>query len=76
MIRRKRVNENWEENENKIDEFTAEEDLQNAISSIKRAIETANIVKFQFRRGIGNSRNWNLVETCLENALDELKRVM
>ena len=62
--------------ESNVDESTAENDLHNAVDSIKRAIETASIVRSQFRRGVSSSTNWNLVVRCLENALDELNRAV
>lgn len=62
--------------ESKVDESTAENDLYSAIDSINKALESASIMRSQFRKGISSSKNWNLIAICLANALDELKRVM
>lgn len=62
--------------ESKVDESTAENDLYSAIDAINKALESASIMRSQFRKGISSSKNWNLVTKCLANALDELKRVM
>lgn len=62
--------------ESKVDESTAENDLYSAIDAINKALESASIMRSQFRKGISSLKNWNLVTKCLANALDELKRVM